>query len=252
MNHRMQTRIFIGVVLVVLLSRSTRAAIQPPMAILQQIRQQVQARQDLIINGVVGGVLFGASDVLAQRLEQCSNEPPSASIRKRKRDEKQSTMQQLLATDNHFYRTVDWKRCSSAGILGACLSCGLYPAAYGAIDKIWKRKDLVSLIQKSVVEVFTVGVVANSLSMLVRGLAPTASSSGNHSPAQVLMHMKEELPKVTLDDFKLWFPYNMAAFTFVPTPIRPLTTMIMETIWQTYMSLCSNNYEQPTQGLALA
>ncbi|KAL3929560.1 MAG: hypothetical protein SGBAC_012153 [Bacillariaceae sp.] len=246
----MRTVFSIWLVLV-LLSRSTRATIQPPMAILQQIRQQVQARQDLIINGVVGGVLFGASDVLAQRLEQCSDEPPSAR-RKRNRDEKQSTMQQLLATDKYFYRTVDWKRCSSAGILGACLSCGLYPAAYGAIDKIWKRKDLVSLIQKSVVEVFTVGVVANSLSMLVRGLAPTATSSGNHSPAQVLMHMKAELPKVTLDDFKLWFPYNMAAFTFVPTPIRPLTTMIMETIWQTYMSLCSNNYEQQTEGLALA
>ncbi|CAJ1959546.1 unnamed protein product [Cylindrotheca closterium] len=210
------------------------------MLVLQQIRQQVQVRQELLVNGVVGGVLFCASDVLAQRLEQ--SEPQSIGKRKRD-DETVSPMQQLRTIDREFLRSVDWKRSSSAGILGACLSCGLYPAAYGAIDKIWKRKDFVSLVQKSVVEVFTVGVVANSLSMLVRGLAPARSTSSNHSPLQVFTHMKAELPKVTIDDFKLWFPYNMAAFTFIPTPIRPLTTMLMETIWQTYMSLHSNNYE---------
>ncbi|CAJ1959547.1 unnamed protein product [Cylindrotheca closterium] len=211
----------------------TDAAIQP-MLVLQHIRQQVQIRQDPIINGVVGGVLFCASDVLAQRLEHC---------------EKKSIAKHLLATDRAFYRTVDWKRSSSAGMLGACLSCGLYPAGYGVIDKMWKGKDLISSAQKSVVEIFTVGLVANSLSMLVRGLAPTSRpGSNNYSPAQVMMHIIEELPKVTKDDFKFWFPYNMAAFTFIPTPVRPLTTMLMDSIWQTYMSLRSNNFENQTQG----
>jgi len=213
------------------------------MATLQQIRQQIQARQELIVNGVVGGVLFSASDVLAQRIEQC-NKPQSSVGGKRKRKDEQprGIVQHLLDTDRTFYHSVDWKRWTSAGILGACLSCGLYPAAYRAIDKIWKRKDFTSLVQKSVVEIFTVGIVANSLSMLVRGLAPGESDGSQHSPAQVLTHMKNEIQQVTIDDFKLWFPYNMAAFTFVPTHIRPLTTMVMETIWQTYMSLHSNNY----------
>jgi hypothetical protein len=217
------------------------------MVVLQHIRQQVQLQHDLIINGVLGGVLFCASDVLAQRLEQC--EPKS--VDKQKGDkERNRSIQHLLATDREFYRTVDWKRSSSAGILGAFLSGGLYPAGSDAIDNIWKSKDFFSSAQKSVVETFTLGLVANSLSMLVRGLAPASGATSKHSPRQVLMHIMKELPKVTIDDFKFWFPYNMAAFTFIPTPIRPLTTMLMDSVWQTYMSLHSNNYEhQQTNGL---
>mmetsp|Transcript_39954 Transcript_39954/g.96413 ORF Transcript_39954/g.96413 Transcript_39954/m.96413 type:complete len:160 (+) Transcript_39954:134-613(+) len=132
----------VSIWLVLLLSSLTEATIQP-MVVLKQIRQQVQARQDLIINGVVGGVLFSASDVLAQRIEQCK----TPAVGKRKRDEeKTGIMQQLLATDKDFYRTVDWKRCSSAGILGCFLSSGLYPAAYEKIDLIWKNKDVSLLL----------------------------------------------------------------------------------------------------------
>lgn len=213
----------------------TDAAMQP-MAVLQYIRQQARARQDLITNALVGGVLFSASDVLAQRLEQF--QPLSVGNAKEEK-KRRALMHHFLATERSFFRAVDWKRCASAGALGVCLSCGLYPAGYGAIDKLWNAKNLISSAQKSVVEVFTVGLLANTLSMLVRGLAPGGSGS---SPKQVMIHIMEELPKVTRDDFVFWFPYNMAAFTFVPTRIRPMSTMLMDSIWQTYMSLKSNNF----------
>jgi hypothetical protein len=50
-----------------------------------------------------------------------------------------------------------------------------------------------------------------------------------------------EMPTVTLNDFRGWFPYNVVAF-IIPGHIRPATTSFMEAGWQTYISLCSHGY----------
>ena len=207
---------------------SLTEAIVQPMVVLQHIRQQIQARPDLVTNGMVGGILFGSSDMLAQWIEHRKKSPVG---------QEKGKKGSIISKVNHF----DVRRCSSAGILGACLSCGLYPAGYGAIDRLWKKQDLVSLVQKSVVEIFTVGLCANSISMLVRGMIPPkGQSKPSRSLIQVLTHIKDELPEITKHDFSLWFPYNMAAFGLVPPHVRPITTALVDAVWQTYMSLRSN------------
>ena len=54
---------------------------------------------------------------------------------------------------------------------------------------------------------------------------------------------------VTLNDARVWLPYNIIAFTFVPAYLRPTSTEFMEASWQTYISLRSHNYQRPSATL---
>jgi Mpv17 / PMP22 family len=102
---------------------------------------------------------------------------------------------------------------------------------------MWKGTHFSAVVQKSVVEIATVGIFVNSVSMTSRGLLV------GRNPKDVAGHVAEEMPTVTINDAKVWLPYNMIAFSIIPVAIRPTTTLMMEAGWQTYISLMSNNYE---------
>jgi hypothetical protein len=61
----------------------------------------------------------------------------------------------------------------------------------------------------------------------------------------VVRHVVQEMPIVTQNDVRVWFPYNLVAFSLIPVAIRPATTSFMEAGWQTYISLCSHSYHPP-------
>ena len=81
------------------------------------------------------------------------------------------------------------------------------------------------------------GIFVNTVSMACRGFLVGRES--NH----VIQHVRDEIPTVTLNDARVWLPYNMLAFSVIPAVIRPTTTLMMEAAWQTYISLVSNDYE---------
>ena len=95
---------------------------------------------------------------------------------------------------------------------------------------------LLTVFTKSVVEIATVGIFVNSLSMASRG------SLAGRRIGDIFEHVRTEMPKVTLNDVRVWLPYNMLAFTFIPAFIRPTTTALMEATWQTYISLRAHDY----------
>ena len=101
---------------------------------------------------------------------------------------------------------------------------------------MWKGTHFSAVLQKSVVEIATVGIFVNSVSMTSRGLLV------GRDPKEVAGHVVEEMPIVTFNDARVWLPYNMIAFSVIPVAIRPTTTLLMEAGWQTYISLMSNNY----------
>ena len=70
-----------------------------------------------------------------------------------------------------------------------------------------------------------VGAVLDERGVRLGQTATTASSA-----------VVEKLPRVMLADFCSWMPYNMLAFRFVPLHLRPTTTALMTTCWQTYLS----------------
>ena len=114
----------------------------------------------------------------------------------------------------------------------------VYPAAYARLDALWKGTHFAAVLQKSVVEIATVGIFVNSVSMTSRGLLV------GRSPHEVAGHVVQEMPEVTINDARVWLPYNMIAFGIIPVAVRPTTTLLMEAGWQTYISLMSNNYHE--------
>lgn len=97
-----------------------------------------------------------------------------------------------------------------------------------------------SVLTKSLVEIATVGIFVNSISMGSRGLLT------GHQGTDVASHVAREMPTVTMHDFRVWFPNNIVAFSLIPVHIRPATTSFMEAGWQTYIySLFSHsiNYQ---------
>lgn len=181
------------------------------------------AKTETLRNSVVGFTLFGGSDVLAQKIEGQKRGCNSS----RRLDRK--------------FIDVDEKRAFISGTLGIVAAGYIYPCAYKQLDKIFIGKELVTLVKKSIVEICTVGVLVNSLSIAARGLL------SGHSTQEVGKHVRDEMPQVFLNDARVWFPYNMVAFSILPVHMRPITTAIMESCWQTYISLCSNNYDEICQ-----
>jgi protein Mpv17 len=167
-------------------------------------------RNPILFNGVTGGTLCALSDVGAQRLERTDE----------------------TAKPFHIRRVV------SAAILGFVFGGFVYPVAYNILDSRFHAKNLQTLFTKSLIEIATVGITVNTISMTCRGLLV-----GQDTQA-VVKHVVKEIPKVTLNDVKVWLPYNLLAFSVIPPMIRPTTTAMMEASWQTYISLRSNDYEK--------
>lgn len=188
-----------------------------------------------LAHGVVGFALFGASDVFAQNMETKTEAIHG-------HDSKDSIGSSSMIASSQTSRAAlspgqfDLIRFLSAGTIGAFFSGKVYPFAYKRLDIVFKGTGFMTLVTKSVVEVFTVGIFANSVSMAARGLLV------GKNPLQVVSHVKDEMPEITMNDFRVWFPYNLVAFGMIPISIRPVTTSLMECVWQTYISLRSNDY----------
>jgi len=176
-----------------------------------------------LFSSITSCLLFSGSDAFAQNLEmkkKVTNVSSSSS-----------------SSDINSEFQLDYPRFISAGFLGVIFGGFVYPTAYTQIDKLWKRSNFSSVLQKSVFEIATVGIFVNSISMAVRGVL--LGRRGD----DVVMHVWNEMREVTLNDVRVWLPYNLVAFSVIPSYLRPITTAMMESGWQTYISFKSNDYE---------
>jgi hypothetical protein len=184
------------------------------------------------LNSTIGCVLFAGSDAVAQQIERKPNgflQPMS----KEGVDVEERGMSNKAFTRD---KDVDYQRFISAGLIGALVSGFVYPYAYARLDVILPGVTVRCILTKSLVEIATVGLFVNSVSMGFRGLLTGQQGT------DVASHVAREMPTVTFNDFRVWFPYNIMAFSLIPVHIRPATTSFMEAGWQTYISLCSHGY----------
>ena len=175
------------------------------------------------VNAITGASLVAGSDFLAQRLE------------------KRLHLEKGWQAANAGCNDADMQWCDIPRLLSSCLigaSFGgfVYPFAYARLDMLFPGNKLLSVIQKSVVEIMTVGLFVNSVSIGTRGLL------AGRTAEDVARHVAHEMPRVTFNDARAWGPYNLVAFAFIPSYIRPTTTALMEATWQTYISLRSHDY----------
>ena len=167
-------------------------------------------RNPVAFNSLTGGTLCAISDAGAQRLE-CHDEGA---------------------------RPFNTRRFLVAGVLGVFFGGFVYPNAYAFLDARFHANNFQALLTKSLIEIATVGVFVNTVSMTCRGLLV------GHDMKAVGNHVTREMPKVIVNDVKVWLPYNLLAFSVIPAIIRPTTTAMVEASWQTYISLRSNDYEK--------
>jgi hypothetical protein len=192
-------------------------------------------KRPLVFNGAIGGVVLGTSDGVAQTLENSSHQLQWNSTAGTAALDNGGNS--ALSRLESCWEAVDGRRMIAATMLGILFGGVIYPMAYAKLDKIWYKKDFRSLLSKSLVEIFSVGIFVNSLSMLGRGVI-----GAGHTVSETVQHVRDELVQVTLNDIKVWLPYNLLAFSIIPPWIRPTTTAFMEAMWQTYISLRANDY----------
>lgn len=182
-----------------------------------------------VFHGLTGFVLFGGSDWIAQELEYQRH-----TLLDRTNG---ATKDAVKEKCNHERRSrFDPWRCCSAGLCGVFFGGFVYPTAYARLDAFFHGTHWQAVVTKSIVEIATVGIFVNSTSIFGRGFLQ------GRSALEAGDHVLQEMPVVTLNDARVWMPYNMLAFSIIPIWIRPATTSLMEACWQTYISLRSNNY----------
>eukprot|EP00978_Attheya_sp_CCMP212_P005802 scaffold12959_cov53-Attheya_sp.AAC.5 len=199
----------------------------------------------ILFNSLTGFLLCAGSDAIAQKIE--SSKGPqgvnntddgtdSGHVHHRDDDVNPQTMDGARALLEK--ESFDYHRVLSAGFIGAFFGGFVYPFAYARLDTLWKGVHFSSVFKKSVVEIGTVGIFVNCISMSSRGLL------GGHESEHVAQHVFQEMPTVTMNDVRVWLPYNLVAFSIIPVHIRPSTTAMMEATWQAYISIRSNAYKE--------
>jgi hypothetical protein len=215
-----------------------------PLATIHQLRSQKKTRYNMIIhthalhrlfwivrstaqrhptlvNSASGFILFTASDFAAQFIEQ--SHPNSHTFTRQDWNDK--------------FFVLDFRRSLGTGVLGIFFSGFMYPRAYAILDRLWPLSSMRHVLTKSLTEIGTVGVFMNATSLSARGILV-----GRSWRDEVASHVAQEMPRVTLNDVKVWLPYNTIAFAFIPAYIRPTTTAMVNASWQTYISLRSHDY----------
>lgn len=177
-----------------------------------------------LFNSITGCILFSTSDALAQKIEH-EGFGAVMPFRSDARLERK-----------HGEGDFNYQRFFTTGLLGIFFGGFVYPKAYEKLDLLWPGSRFREVLIKSVVEIATVGIFVNSVSMAARGLLVGRKGE------DVLPHVIQEMPRVTLNDIRVWMPYNLVAFRFIPALVRPTTTAMMEASWQTYISLRSHDY----------
>ena len=193
-------------------------------------------RHPSVFNGCSSFLLFIGSDMIAQYLEYHNKQNiqnDRESFRPSNRDKNHII---TIPSSSSYKEFIDYKRLLSAGAIGIFFGVCVYPAAYAYLDNVLPGTKFATVFKKSILEICTVGIFVNSTSMLSRGILVGKEKN------EVLNHVYEEMPDVTLNYARVWLPYNMVAFSLIPVYVRPTTTALMESAWQTYISLRSNNY----------
>lgn len=194
-------------------------------------------KNPVLFNAATGGFLCASSDAVAQQWEEHSYGP--------------FVEAHPTCTQHHPYLapslqpvsppsttiSLDWQRLASAACIGSFFGGILYPVAYARLDAYWVGTHWKTVLVKSLAEIATVGIMVNTISLAARGFV-----RGDRTMNEVVHHVSNEIGPVTKNDFLVWLPYNLIAFSLIPAILRPTTTAAMEASWQTYISLRAHDY----------
>jgi hypothetical protein len=125
---------------------------------------------------------------------------------------------------------VDARRMAGASALGVLFSGFIYPPLYSLLEGVWPGTAVRAVAAKACSDVALLGLFGNATSISGRLLL------AGRAPSEVAHNVRETMPSVLVNELRVWLPYNLVAFRFVPTAIRPTTTAFIALAWQVYIS----------------
>ena len=131
------------------------------------------------------------------------------------------------------------RRCASAAIVGTAFSALIYPTVYRLLDARWPAATLRAVISKSLAEVATLGTFGNAGSIGCRVLLE------GDGCATACDQISREMFFVLKNELRIWLPWNVLMFAFVPSHLRPGSTMFVEAGWTTYLSVVAHRQTEP-------
>lgn len=164
------------------------------------------------MNGVQGGLLGGTGDAIAQRLERRAYEAEG----------------------------IDVRRMAGASALGVLFSACIYPPLYALLDGVWPGTTVRAVVAKACSDVVLLGLFGNATSISGRLLL------SGRTPSDVTRSVRETMPAVLVNELRVWLPYNLLAFRFVPIAVRPTVTAFISLTWQVYISWTAHAPSRPT------
>jgi hypothetical protein len=136
-------------------------------------------QRPMLFNGITGGILCAGSDAIAQQLEPTSSPQSPLAV---------DDARPYLAPSLQMINTssfLDYHRVLSAGLIGVFTGGMVYPTAYARLDALILGVKFSAVLKKSVLEIATVGIFVNSISMTSRGFF-----QGEKDASQVIQHGK--------------------------------------------------------------
>jgi hypothetical protein len=175
-------------------------------------------RRPIATNAAQGAFLCAGGDAAAQAIERRPGEGGAST------------------SDAPF----ESRRCASAAVVGTAFSALIYPNVYRLLDARWPEATLRAVVSKSLAEVATLGTFGNAGSIGSRVLLEGAGCAAARD------QVTREMFFVLRNELRIWLPWNVFMFAFVPPFLRPGSTMFVEAGWTTYLSVVAHRQTEPT------
>ena len=155
-----------------------------------------------------GSLLFGAGDLVAQRLDGG--------------------------------RSLDSARLAKATGVGTVYGGLLLPASYNLAEHCFPGRSVRAILLKASLSYTCLSLGGNYFSIGARRLlSMPPDDAGLPLPERVrrcLAGVNADSAGVLLDDVKVWPIYDVLCFSLIPAALRPKATAIVSVCWHTYIS----------------
>lgn len=180
-------------------------------------------------------VIFATGDILSQHLEQ------RPSLPRRLKPTEPVAGAAALGRRSSLKPTIRPQRVLSAAGLGLVYGGALLPSVYQLAEGLFPGVSLRTVMAKTLLACSLLSTFGNWFSLMWRRCAqPSPAPPGVESFAQRLSRVSssvaEDMPSVFKADMRVWPAYDTLSFSVIPPLVRPLTTVIVSTMWHTFIA----------------
>eukprot|EP00967_Tisochrysis_lutea_P124123 scaffold207285_cov33-Tisochrysis_lutea.AAC.1 len=180
----------------------------------------------LLVNAAGGAAIFGAGDVVAQRIEQLNQRPAFSTMGERLR--------------HTFELPVSIPRMGQALTVGSIWGGYAIPAVYNTAEVLFPGRAGANILLKACFSCGCLSTVGNYAALVLR--RTLAGGINLPSVKRAVSTANSDIGGVVRTDLKIWPLYDILCFGIVPAGVRPACTAVVSVLWHTYMSAIAHQH----------